>query len=302
MKKTLMLCLFSVAILAGLAGYIADTWLNIEFVSAGGFEYGPVITTIVIAICSSLAITISVLSYKSGQYMISFCCVLGFIFAVLWSAPVSLSRISSALETAELQAKHKNAKLEMLKTSYEEIKVLRQKEGSRSNGGCGPNCRDLIEKELSVLNQIAALKGQHVVQAGASNIAFIVPGLSAETIQKLIPFSAVFALLFLMNGFLAFGVNGIMSVLDEVDSRKKDVVVRTVSPGELKPYNPKSDIADSDPFIQLLKKKNRLSISELAELSGNNVPYVSLYISQLQKRGIVRKIRDGQKVRVSLIS
>ena len=38
------------------------------------------------------------MAFKTGKYLVSVLCSVGFIAAVCWSAPVSLARISSSID------------------------------------------------------------------------------------------------------------------------------------------------------------------------------------------------------------
>jgi len=283
MTKGLHMALCLVAICAGLAGYVADTWLNVEFVSSDKSELGPVITTIVIAVCSALGLSVSSIAFKKKQYSTGILCAVGLVFAILWSAPVSISRISSAIDNQQDIIHSHNERVSRIQQAYNEVKKLRTEESKK--GGCGKNCRSLLEKENDLFNQLVQSGSTKTANGGANRLAFVLPYMDAQTVTNLIPFTAVIALTCLMNGLLAFGVTGLMEC-----TQKKKVEIEVPS------------IQDSDPCLRILKRNPNVSITQLAKLSGNSVPYVSLKMKDMQKKGLVQKARKGRNVRVSLVS
>jgi len=136
MNKVLHLLFCVLCILAGLAGYAADTYLNVEYVGFG--NTGPVITIIVLAVCSAISLTAASMAIKTEKYFVSVLCFVGFIAAVCWSAPVSLARISSSIDDKVTKVQSHVEKKSMLEKAYTEVKQLRQQESKK--GGCGKNC------------------------------------------------------------------------------------------------------------------------------------------------------------------
>ena len=299
MNTGLRMTLYLLCVLAGIAGYVSDTWLNVEFIGSEADKFGPVLTTIVIAFCSVLALSAASVAYVSKQYVITVLCSLGFVFSVLWSAPVSISRISAAIETQGAGVVDHNNKISLLRESYQEIKGLRIAESN--NGGCKGRCLDLLDRETALVEKIALAGAEKKENVGADKIStYVIPFVEANTVKDLMPFAAVFSLVFLMNGLLSFGVTGLISIADGIKAKKKTVEKVNVPVTKLEYTRPRVT-EEIDPIIKILSEKGTLTVTELANLSGNKVPFTSIYVKSLENRGLVSKSRKGKNVFVELV-
>lgn len=198
--------LFVLAVVAGFAGFIADTMLNVEYVKGGGEWNGPAITTVVIAIMASLALTVTVMAWTAGQKYIAGLCLIGFLGAVAFSAPVSYARITSAINAQQEGVGSHNQKVDLLKKAHAETKALRIEESRK--GGCGRNCKALLEKERDLMNQI--------ISAGVAKGKIL-----DDTIAFSVPLAAVVALTCLMNGLFVFGMGSFIQSIQTVKPQPK---------------------------------------------------------------------------------
>ena len=57
----------------------------------------------------------------------------------------------------------------------------------------------------------------------------------------------------------------------------------------------------NDPFVALVRESGAMSISDIASKTGKSLPYVSVYVSDLQRRGIFSKTKEGRKTYIDLI-
>jgi len=295
MRKGLYLAFYAMCILAGLSGYFADTYLNVEYV--GLQNTGPVITIIVIAFASAISMTAATMAFNAKKYVMAVLCSVGFVAAVCWSAPVSLSRISSSIDEKKVVTTNHMEKRKLLVSSLDEIKKLRVRESIK--GGCGKNCRSLLEKENELVQQIANLGLPQESNGGEKRIAYAIPFLSAETVNMVVPISAVVALIFMMNGLLTFGVTSILDMLKKPEV--KEVVVEKEVPKSSNILQGSSIIpANNDPIIKLIARDGEMTVSDVAEHMGKSLPYVSTYVSDLEKRGLITKNRVGRRVYLTL--
>ena len=190
--------LFALAVVAGIAGFVADTVLNVEHVKGGGDWNGPSITTIVIAVMSSLALTVTVLAWQTKRKLLASLCLIGFGASVAFSAPVSYARIQAAINTQQEATGAHNQKVDLLKQAHAETKALRISESK--NGGCGRNCKALLAKEQELMDQI--------IKAGVRSTKQL-----NETITMSVPIAAVVALICLMNGLFVFGLSSFIETM-----------------------------------------------------------------------------------------
>lgn len=291
MRKGLYLAFYAMCILAGLAGYFADTYLNVEYV--GLQNTGPVITIIVIAFASAISMTAATMAFNAKKYVMAVLCSVGFVAAVCWSAPVSLSRISSSIDEKKVVTTNHMEKRKILISSLDEIKKLRALEAKK--GGCGKNCRSLLEKENDLVQQIANLGLPQESNGGEKRIAYAIPFLSAETVNMVVPISAVVALILMMNGLLTFGVTSILDMLKKQEV-KEVVVEKEVLKSENVLEGSSIIPANNDPIIKLIARDGQMTVSDVAEYTGKSLPYISTYVSDLEKRGLITKKRVGRRV------
>lgn len=303
MNKVLYLLFCVLCVLAGLAGYAADTYLNVEYV---GFDNtGPVITIIVLAVCSAISLTAASMAIKTGNYFVSILCLIGFIAAVCWSAPVSLARISSSIDDKITKIQSHVEKKSMLEKAYTEVKQLRQQESK--NGGCGKNCRALIQQESDLLMEITTLGVPQESNGAGKRIAYAIPFLDAKTVEMLVPIFAVVALTCLMNGLLVFGVSSILSIFNqksELDSivEKTEEILNTDNVKNMKDITPvkHQKQANIDPVVKLVESRGEVSLSDVQKFMDRSAPFVSMYVSDLERRGLVKKSRSGRRVLLTL--
>jgi len=305
MNKVLHLLFCVLCILAGLAGYAADTYLNVEYVGFG--NTGPVITIIVLAVCSAISLTAASMAIKTGKYFVSVLCFVGFIAAVCWSAPVSLARISSSIDDKVTKVQSHVEKKSMLEKAYTEVKQLRQQESKK--GGCGKNCRALIQREADLLKEITSLGVPQETNGAGKRIAYAIPFLDAKTVEMVVPISAVVALTCLMNGLLVFGVSSILTMfnhksqLDNIIKKTEEILkVDNVMDGkQIIPVKQQKQ-ANNDPVVTLVESKGEVSLSDVQKFMDRSAPFVSMYVSDLERRGLVKKSRNGRKVLLTLPS
>jgi hypothetical protein len=305
MNKVLYLMFCVLCILAGLAGYAADTYLNVEYV---GFDNtGPVITIIVLAVCSAISLTAASMAIKTGKYFVSVLCSVGFVAAVCWSAPVSLSRISSSIDDKVTKVQSHVEKKSMLEKAYSEVTQLRQQESKK--GGCGKNCRALFKREVDLLKEITSLGVPQETNGAGKRLAYAIPFLDAKTVEMVVPISAVVALTCLMNGLLVFGISSILtmfnqkSVMNDIIRKTEEILKQdnVLDGNKIIPIEKKRQ-ANNDPVVNLVEKEGEVSLSDVQKFMDRSAPFVSMYVSDLERRGLVKKSRNGRKVLLTLPS
>jgi ribosomal protein S25 len=284
MNRALYFLFYVICIIAGLAGFAADTYLNVEYV---GFENsGPVLTIVVIAVCSALSLTAATMAWKAQKYVVFLLCTIGFLSAVVWSAPVSLSRISASIDIQTLSKENHQIKRDMLERAYNDVKATREKESK--NGGCKKNCQALLDREQNLLKELTDLGNVKTGDPAAKRLAAVFTFIDEKTIETIVPISAIIALTCLMNGLFVFGVSSIL----EKRNLKKQIHI------------PKDKIMDMNPEVDRIlteiANSGPMSIGELAKKTGNREPLVSSYMSELEKRGIVNKVRQGNRKIITL--
>ncbi len=189
--------LFVLAAMAGMAGFVADTNLNVEYVKGEGDWNGPAITVVVIAIMSSISLACATVAWNMKMRIIASMCLIGFAASVAFSSPVSYARILSSINAQQEGVGSHNQKVELLRKTHAETKALRVQESKK--GGCGRNCKALMKREQELLDQI--------ITAGVSK------GKSLDdTVAMTVPLAAVIALTCLMNGLFVFGFNGLVQL------------------------------------------------------------------------------------------
>jgi hypothetical protein len=183
--------------MAGMAGFVADTNLNVEYVKGEGDWNGPAITVVVIAIMSSISLACATVAWNMKMRIIASMCLIGFAASVAFSSPVSYARILSSINAQQEGVGSHNQKVELLRKTHAETKALRVQESKK--GGCGRNCKALMKREQELLDQI--------ITAGVSK------GKSLDdTVAMTVPLAAVIALTCLMNGLFVFGFNGLVQL------------------------------------------------------------------------------------------
>jgi len=302
--------LYIAALFAGLLGAAADTYLNVEYVmgSNGSMMDGPVITTIIIAIMSSMALVSGLVAWENKMRLVAVSCIFGLICSLAWSAPVSLSRIASAIDSGKQVTNSHNQKVDLLQQALDDTIKLRMQESKK--GGCGKNCRALMTAETKIRNQLAAVGTVKDSNAGASQITHFIPWLDKKTVNAIIPVAAVGALLFLSNSLISVGFHGIMAYLSmpAPEPVKKASVKRKAKAKprvKRKTTAPKRvpDVIDyHHPILETIAKEGEISIGALASAVGNSSPYVSTYTSELEDRGIVKREKKGRRTVVRMAS
>lgn len=277
MNNWLLGLVFLLCVAAGVIGYLADTHLNVEHIQMNGGSQGIIIATYVIAFCSALSLTACALAHKSKKYLTAALCFVGFIASMCWSAPVSLDRFGSVFDRQYVAVNSHNSRLETLNKAYKDAVASRKKE--EANGGCRGNCQALMKREDTIMAQLLAVGAKKTGNAAGERLQLFTGFLDADTVRMLVPGAAVLSLICLMNGLLSFGVTGL------VDLAKRESI-ETVTPEVLVPLN--------DPILgQIVGER---TISELAEMSGKSVPFVSTYVTRLEEQGVVTKERQGRSV------
>lgn len=284
MNRVLYFLFYVMCIMAGLAGFAADTYLNVEYV---GFENsGPVLTIVVIAVCSALSLTAATMAWKTQKYVVFSLCTLGFLSAVVWSAPVSLSRISASIDIQTLTKENHQIKRDMLERAYNDVKKTREAESK--NGGCKKNCQALLEREQNLLKELTDLGNVKTGDPAAKRLAAVFTFIDEKTIETIVPISAIVALTCLMNGLFVFGVSSIL----EKRNLKKQIHI------------PKDKIMDMnqdvDKILSEVANSGPISIGDLAKRTGKRENIVSTYVTELEKRGIVSKMRQGNRKIIAL--
>lgn len=299
MNKGFYLMFYVLCILAGLSGFIADTYLNLEFV--GFNNTGPAIMIVVITVCSAIALSAATVAMKFKKYFLALMCIVGLVSSFFWHVPITLSRIASTMDHKSVIRDNHELKKKTLERAYEETKRIREKESEK--GGCKANCQQLMAKEESLLKEIAEHGTVKTEDAAAKRIAYIIPNVSAEAVEMVVPIFAVISLMCLMNSLLALGIYGLL------DKKYKDDK-HTITPEQV--LHMKLDStgrqqltfhkkgSDNDPFVVLLRESGRMSITDIARKMGKTLPYVSVYISDLERQGIVSKRKDGRRTYIQL--
>ena len=296
MNKGFYLMFYILCVLAGLAGFVADTWLNLEFV---GFKNtGPAITIVVITVCSAIALSAATVAIKFKKYFLSLMCFVGLVSSFFWHVPITLSRIAATMDhKSVLHDNHEN-KRKLLDRSYQETKKVREEESKK--GGCKDNCQKLMLKEEAILKEMGDLGTSSKEDAAAKRIAFVT-SIPPETIEMVVPIFAVVALMCLMNGLLALGIYGL---LDKKYKEEKHVInpnqVLNIRNDDMRRPNVVKG-SENDPFVALVRESGAMSISDIASKTGKSLPYVSVYVSDLQRRGIFSKTKEGRKTYIDLI-
>jgi len=304
-----MLIVFSIlCVVAGISGYVADTYLNIEYV--GGFSnVGPVITIIVIAVCSAIALTASTMAFRTGKYLVSVLCFVGFVSAVCWSAPVSLSRIASSVDSKTVKRDSHIQKREMLQKAYEEVKNLRAQEAKK--GGCGKNCQALVKREGQLLAEITNLGLPQDENSAGSRLAYVIPFLDAKTVEMVVPISAVISLTCLMNGLLVFGLTNLFDLFSgpkPIVDKKNIFDGSKIIPEKRSVDNVKLESKNlilpnrndkNDPILKYVESMGEVTLSDVAKQMDRSLPFVSTYVSDLERRGLLNKRRAGRRVFIS---
>lgn len=300
MNKGFYLMFYVVCVLAGLSGFVADTYLNLEYV--GFNNTGPAITIIVITVCSAIALSAATVAIKFKKYFLAFMCLVGLVSSFFWHVPITLSRIASTMDQKSIVRDNHEYKKKVLEKAYNATKEAREKESSK--GGCKTACQQLMEKEEAILKQIAEHGTVKTEDAAAKRISYVIPGITPETVEMVVPMFAVVSLMCLMNGLLALGIYGL---LDKKYKDERHVVhpdsvlsIRNDDMGrkQLSFYTKGSD---NDPFVNILRESGTMSISEMAKRSGKALPYVSVYVSELERQGIVSKRKEGRRTYVRLV-
>jgi DNA-binding transcriptional ArsR family regulator len=299
MNKWLYLTFYILCVLCGLAGFAVDTYLNLEFV---GFDnHGPAATIIVITVCSAISLSAATIAFKFRKYILGFMCIIGFVTSFFWSVPVTLSRIASTIDHKSVLRDNHDVKKKALERSYEEVKKLREEESKK--GGCKDNCQKLLDRESSILAEIGKHGTTKTEDPAARRIAYILPNVSAEAVEMWIPMFAVISLTCLMNGLLAIGVFGL---LDRKYKDEKHVIHpdKVLNIGNIELAKPSvSQVirgSDNDPFVNIIRDNGKISISDIAHKSGKTLPYVSVYVSDLERKGIVSKNKEGRRTFIEL--
>ena len=308
MDNALKVLLFICALVAGVAGFTADTYLNVEYVMGdkGTITDGPVLTTIIIAIMSSIALASAILAWTENQKAVAVLCFCGLCAAILWSAPVSLARIAQAIDSQKQTVGTHNQKVDLLKVALKETTALRMAESKK--GGCGKNCRALIDKETTIRNQLIAAGTAKEMDAGSNQISYFIPWLEPKTVSMVIPVAAVLALTFLMNGLVAVGFHGVVKMakpkpkpVEKPVAKAKPKRRRKRKPAAKRNRVPEK-IDYSHPILETIAKSGEISIGDLASAVGNSHPYVSSYTSELEDRGVVERQKQGRKTIVRMAS
>ena len=60
--------------------------------------------------------------------------------------------------------------------------------------------------------------------------------------------------------------------------------------------------ANNDPVVNLVESKGEVSLSDVQKFMDRSAPFVSMYVSDLERRGLVKKSRNGRKVLLTLPS
>ena len=300
MNRGLYLLFYIVCILAGLAGFAVDTYLNLEFV---GFDNtGPALTIIVITVCSAISLSAATVAFKFRKYILGLMCIIGFITSFFWSVPVTLSRIASTIDHKSVIRDNHEVKKKALERSYEETKKVREEESKK--GGCKDNCQKLLAKEEALLKEIGTHGTSKTEDPAARRIAYILPNVSAEAVEMWVPMFAVISLTCLMNGLLAIGVFGLLDrkYRDEKHHVSPDKVLNIGNIDVTKKPPTFVKGSDNDPFVNILRENGRMSISDIAQKSGKTLPYVSVRVSDLEKQNVVSKNKQGRRTFIELRS
>lgn len=303
MNKALNILFYVLCIVAGLAGYFADTYLNLEHVGIG--NTGPAITIVVIAICSAISLTVASMAFKVGKYGIAILCSVGFLTAVIWSAPVSLSRISASIDAKQTKKDSHLEKRKLLQQALNDVKDMRLKESKK--GGCGKNCQKLVDKEQQIMMELANLGLPQDENGASKRIAYAIPFIDAKTVEMIVPISAVIALTCLMNGLLTFGIS---SLLEMIKKPKQTEQIKAAQSVPKENIVKKDNIMNGeeilssrekkDPVVKMVERLGEISLSDIAESMEKSPPYVSTYVSDLERRGLIKKNRRGRRVFLSL--
>jgi hypothetical protein len=302
MNKALNILFYVLCIIAGLAGYFADTYLNLEHV--GIENTGPAITIVVIAICSAISLTVASMAFKVGKYAIATLCSIGFLTAVIWSAPVSLSRISASIDAKQTKKDSHLEKRKLLQQALNDVKEMRLKESKK--GGCGKNCQKLVDKEQQIMMDLANLGLPQDENGASKRIAYAIPFIDAKTVEMIVPISAVIALTCLMNGLLTLGISSLLEMIKKPNQTEQKTVQSVLKENVVKKDNimngeeilPSRD--KKDPIVKMVERLGEISLSDIAEKMEKSPPYVSTYVSDLERRGLIKKNRRGRRVFLSL--
>lgn len=302
MNKALNILFYVLCIIAGLAGYFADTYLNLEHV--GIENTGPAITIVVIAICSAISLTVASMAFKVGKYAIATLCSIGFLTAVIWSAPVSLSRISASIDAKQTKKDSHLEKRKLLQQALNDVKEMRLKESKK--GGCRKNCLGLVDKEHQIMMDLANLGLPQDENGASKRIAYAIPFIDAKTVEMIVPISAVIALTCLMNGLLTFGISSLLEMIKKPNQTEQKTVQSVLKENVVKKDNimngeeilPSRD--KKDPIVKMVERLGEISLSDIAEKMEKSPPYVSTYVSDLERRGLIKKNRRGRRVFLSL--
>lgn len=296
---------YIVCTLAGLAGFVADTYLNLEFV--GFNNTGPVITIVVITVCSAIALSAATVALKNRKYFLALMCLIGLISSFFWHVPITLSRIASTIDHKSVLRDNHEVKKKALEKAYLGVKTAREEESKK--GGCKASCQQLMVKEESLLKEIGEHGTTKTEDAAARRIAYVLPSITAEAVEMIVPIFAVISLTCLMNGLLALGLFGILErkYKDEKHVVSDDKVLRIGNIENTRPLEPSQNSAPTftrgneyDPFVILLRRNGRMSISDISQSLNKTLPYVSVYLSDLERRGIIVKTKEGRRTYIEL--
>ena len=320
--KAIQFASYLIILVLGLCGYFVDTYLNVEYVrgASGSTDLtdGVVLTTIAIAAMSSIALASSVVSWHAGRRILAVLCLIGLVAATYWSSQVSLARIAQAIDYQTRSVASHNKKIELLEAKIADLTKKADEEGKRDY--CGPICNGWIKDKNAAVDELARMGVAKERASGATQINYFFPSLSEKALTMGLPLAAVIALVLFMNSFVALGFGGIISILAPKREEKKQPVA------EKQPKQPRRrrnrrkqkvqqevkqpaptqtqkvpEVVDyTHPILTTIAKEGEISIGNLAQAVGNSHPYVSNYTSELERRGIVNRVKRGRRTIVSM--
>jgi DNA-binding transcriptional ArsR family regulator len=109
-----------------------------------------------------------------------------------------------------------------------------------------------------------------------------------------------------MNGLLTFGISSLLEMIKKPNQTEQKTVQSVLKENVVKKDNimngeeilPSRD--KKDPIVKMVERLGEISLSDIAEKMEKSPPYVSTYVSDLERRGLIKKNRRGRRVFLSL--